>query len=149
MWVNLLLVLMLVGFAGCASTQKQAASDQLQTRYTELERQLEEKDAEIADLKDNVQNLSEEAKRKGSSTATGTSATTEENYKKDGIIRVDVSPHKVQLALQNAGYYTGPIDGKVGQQTKKAISEFQKANSLNPDGIIGRKTWETLKTHLN
>ena len=56
---------------------------------------------------------------------------------------------EIQTALQNAGYYTGAIDGKVGPKTKKAIEEFQKANGLMADGKVGRKTWALLSKHLN
>jgi len=54
----------------------------------------------------------------------------------------------IQAALKNAGYYTGAVDGKIGPMTKKAITEFQKANNLKADGKVGSKTWELLKTHL-
>ena len=140
---------MVAGLAGCASTQKLSTANQVQSRYDELTKQSDAKDKEIAELNDKIQSLTDEVNKKWSPSSANISAATDENYKKDGIIRVDVSPHKVQLALQNAGYYNGPIDGKVGAGTKKAISAFQKANSLNPDGILGRKTWDTLKTHLN
>jgi len=56
---------------------------------------------------------------------------------------------EIQTALQNAGYYTGAIDGKAGPKTKKAIEEFQKANGLVADGKVGRKTWALLSKHLN
>lgn len=56
---------------------------------------------------------------------------------------------EIQTALKNAGYYTGLIDGKVGPLTKKAIEDFQKANSLSVDGKVGPKTWALLSTHLN
>lgn len=55
---------------------------------------------------------------------------------------------EIQTALKNAGYYTGSIDGKIGPKTKKAIEEFQKANSLNADGKVGPKTWAVLSKHL-
>jgi len=54
----------------------------------------------------------------------------------------------IQTALKNAGYYTGAVDGKIGPMTKKAVSEFQKANNLKADGKVGPKTWELLKIHL-
>ncbi len=54
----------------------------------------------------------------------------------------------IQTALKNAGYYTGSVDGKVGPKTKKAIEEFQKANSLKADGKVGPKTWEALGKYL-
>jgi len=37
---------------------------------------------------------------------------------------------KVQQALKDKGVYSGPIDGKMGPQTRDAISAFQKANKL-------------------
>ena len=51
---------------------------------------------------------------------------------------------QVQSALKKAGFYKGDIDGKLGPQTKKAIKAFQKSKGLNPDGVIGVKTWEEL-----
>lgn len=36
------------------------------------------------------------------------------------------------------------IDGIFGQNTKAAVSTFQSANKLNPDGIVGPKTWKAL-----
>ncbi|MCK5581475.1 MAG: peptidoglycan-binding protein [Candidatus Omnitrophica bacterium] len=68
--------------------------------------------------------------------------------KKGDIIRVNVKIKTVQQALQNAGYYEGNIDGKIGAQTKDAIVKFQEDNGLKSDGIIGRNTWAGLKTFL-
>lgn len=56
---------------------------------------------------------------------------------------------QIQIALKNAGYYTGIIDGKKGPQTKKAIEDFQKANGLEADGKVGPKTWAVLNKYLN
>ena len=50
----------------------------------------------------------------------------------------------IQTALKNAGFYNGKIDGSKGRSTKKAIKEFQKANGLRADGVVGKKTWELL-----
>jgi len=55
---------------------------------------------------------------------------------------------EIQTALKNAGYYSGSIDGKIGNQTKKAIREFQSANGLKADGIIGPKTRDLLLKYL-
>lgn len=55
----------------------------------------------------------------------------------------------IQLALKNAGLYSGAIDGKLGPASKKAIEEFQKANGLEIDGKVGTKTWAVLGKHLN
>ncbi len=54
---------------------------------------------------------------------------------------------EIQICLQNAGFYKGNIDGIKGRNTKKAIKEFQKANGLRADGIVGRKTWEALSKY--
>ena len=59
------------------------------------------------------------------------------------------SEKSIQSALKNAGYYNGPIDGKVGRKTKDAVGEFQKANGLKADGKVGKKTWKALSVYLN
>jgi len=56
---------------------------------------------------------------------------------------------EIQVALKNAGFYNGVIDGKSGPMTKKAIEEFQKANGLKADGKVGTKTWSLLSNQLN
>ena len=53
----------------------------------------------------------------------------------------------IQLALKNAGYYKGSIDGVKGKATKKAVRDFQEDNGLTPDGIVGKKTWDLLSKH--
>lgn len=55
---------------------------------------------------------------------------------------------EIQLALKNAGYYTGAIDGKLGPKSSRAIEEFQKANGLVADGKVGPKTWAALSRYL-
>ena len=35
-------------------------------------------------------------------------------------------------------------DGIFGEGTKKAVQEFQKANGLVADGIVGPSTWDTM-----
>lgn len=54
----------------------------------------------------------------------------------------------IQLALQNAGFYKGIVDGKTGPQTKQAIKDFQLKNSLKADGKVGPTTWDKLKAYL-
>ncbi len=54
----------------------------------------------------------------------------------------------VQKALKGAGFYNGEMDGKVGPDTREAVRNFQRANGLTPDGIIGKTTWNLLKKHL-
>ena len=64
------------------------------------------------------------------------------------IIRVKASIDKVQRALEAAGVYTGPIDGKAGAGTRADIVQFKKSHGLKDDGVLGRKTWDELKVFL-
>jgi len=59
------------------------------------------------------------------------------------------SNQDIQMALKNAGFYKGAIDGKIGPASKKALTEFQQQNGLTADGKAGKKTWEKLKSYLN
>ncbi|MGC9527645.1 MAG: peptidoglycan-binding domain-containing protein [Limnospira sp.] len=51
---------------------------------------------------------------------------------------------ELQATLQLLGYYTGPIDGIYSEETAEAVSAFQEAAGLSPDGVVGRSTWERL-----
>jgi len=53
-----------------------------------------------------------------------------------------------QLALKQAGFDPGPVDGKLGTRTRSALVAFQKANGLDADGVAGVKTWEVLRDYL-
>jgi len=66
--------------------------------------------------------------------------------KKDAS-NVSLTPKQIQLALKNAGYYQGQIDGKIGPRTQDAIRRFQKANGLKADGIVGKKTLAELSRY--
>jgi len=58
------------------------------------------------------------------------------------------SAKEIQTALKNAGFYNSQVDGVLGNITKKAIEEFQKANGLTADGKVGLKTWGELSKYL-
>ena len=47
----------------------------------------------------------------------------------------------LQQRLTNLGYSTNGIDGMFGQNTKKAVMQFQAKNGLVVDGIVGKNTW--------
>lgn len=51
---------------------------------------------------------------------------------------------ELQAALQLLGYYKGEIDGVFSQNTAIAVSQFQQAAGLNPDGVVNQETWEKL-----
>lgn len=55
---------------------------------------------------------------------------------------------QVQRELKQAGFDPGPTDGLIGHRTHTALIAFQKAHGLEPDGILGVKTWEALRAYL-
>lgn len=46
----------------------------------------------------------------------------------------------VQRKLQELGYYAGTVDSAYGNQTRRAVEQFQARNGLTVDGIAGRYT---------
>ncbi len=58
------------------------------------------------------------------------------------------SAAEIQTALKNAGFYKGAIDGQIGTQTKEAVKKFQQANDINPDGVVGSRTWVLMSKYL-
>ena len=55
----------------------------------------------------------------------------------------------IQVALKNAGFYRGPVDGLLGNATRKAVKDFQKKYDVAVDGRVGPKTWELLQPFIN
>ena len=156
-----LVVLAGVMLCGCSATQDRTRLTQLQLRVGDLERQLEMREAQLKDLKYEMKDLSYEMDRlkvprvKAESSRAVLKPKRVKNSvaitstKKQGTIRVPVSVRKIQKALKGAGYYDGPVDGKIGKKTKRAISAFQKDNGLKGDGVVGRRTWAELKVYLD
>ena len=53
---------------------------------------------------------------------------------------------KIQTALALAGLLpTSEIDGVFGDKTRNAVQAFQRLHGLEPDGIVGPKTFELLQ----
>lgn len=63
---------------------------------------------------------------------------------KDGSVQTVA----VQQALINAGFKVGRADGVMGPVTKKALVDFQKANGLRGDAVIGLQTMTLLAQYL-
>lgn len=51
---------------------------------------------------------------------------------------------ELQAALKLLGYYADAVDGVYSESTAIAVSRFQQAAGLNPDGIVSPETWERL-----
>lgn len=50
----------------------------------------------------------------------------------------------LQQRLAQLGYFKETVTGYFGSVTKKAVVQFQQAEGLDPDGIVGEKTKATL-----
>jgi peptidoglycan hydrolase-like protein with peptidoglycan-binding domain len=52
----------------------------------------------------------------------------------------------IQSCLKNLGYFNGPVNGNFANLTEQAVIRFQRANRLNPDGIVGSNTQQLLQS---
>ena len=153
-WRWFLVIPFVLILAGCATSSRlqsletktaalQAKVDSLEQRQSSIESQSGESRESVGYLKGKV-----ESAPRGPSTVVVTGATGNEGYLyKTG--KASLTKKDIQLALKNAGFYNGQIDGKIGKKTKKAIREFQKANGLKADGKVGLKTKDLLSRYLS
>ena len=119
-----------------------AKVDSVEQRQSAIEGQTGESRESVGYLKGKVDGVS-----RGPSTVVVTGAQGNEGYLyKSG--KKSLTHKDIQLALKNAGFYNGTIDGKIGRNTKKAIKELQKANGLKADGKVGPKTKSLLLQYL-
>ena len=70
-------------------------------------------------------------------------------FKEKGFI-VDrkLNVRLVQTLLKTAGFDPGKIDGKIGERTRAAVLDFQKAHGLKVDGKVGYQTMGQLVQFL-
>jgi len=114
--------------SGCVTTpvvNYSGENQQLKTEVNSLETQLNQLKQENSQLRQQLQQ--------------------QVNIKKE--VRMP-NANEIQTALKKAGYYKGPVDGQIGSQTKESIKNFQAANKINPDGVVGSKTWQLLLKYL-
>ncbi|MGB6168927.1 MAG: peptidoglycan-binding protein [Geitlerinemataceae cyanobacterium] len=51
---------------------------------------------------------------------------------------------EIQGILKLLGFYRGIVNGVYDSPTSQAVSRFQQAAGVNPDGIVGMDTWNQL-----
>ncbi|GAA6614711.1 peptidoglycan-binding domain-containing protein [Scytonema sp. NUACC26] len=51
---------------------------------------------------------------------------------------------ELQAALKLLGFYTGTVDGVYNEGTAIAVSRFQEAAGLSPNGVVDTNTWQRL-----
>ena len=61
-----------------------------------------------------------------------------------------IGVRSVQYYLAVIAYFTQAVpnvavDGVFGRQTTEAVQAFQRLSGLNPDGVVGRDTWDLLE----
>ncbi len=121
-----LLGISIVLISGCAiSRQGDLQAQGLRNQVSVLEAQLQAKDDEINDLREALDKKTQE----------------ETNS--------HPSAKQIQMALRNAGFDPGSLDGRMGKKTRNAIKAFQAANNLDRDGKAGKQTWALLKGYLH
>ncbi len=134
--IFLVLVLGIAFLQGCATTSPSSSSAMvLENRVQALENRLAVVEADLNVAGTPSSAASFDAMLAGEKPAAVGSAS--------GMTNKDV-----QRALKNAGYYAGPIDGKIGPKTRAAIRELQDDMGLKVDGIAGRNTKEKLFKYL-
>ena len=142
--IFIFLSIFLILFSGCATARKQKDLEiqGLRNQISVLEAQVQSKDEEINTLRES---LAKQAQEKGA-----TEVYKKKVSKKKVIGEVKSRPNvkQIQIALKNAGYDPGAMDGSMGKQTREAIKAFQKANNLSADGKVGKRTWNLLREYL-
>ncbi|MFA6079637.1 MAG: peptidoglycan-binding domain-containing protein [Candidatus Omnitrophota bacterium] len=136
-----------VALSGCGTAQKKHQQEEItgiKTKVETLESRVEGvemKQAELDRIAAERAQMSDEYRSEGTATS---------NFEvKQRFDKSKIRVRDIQAALKNAGYYTGKVDGIKGKGTRRAIKDFQKANDLKADGIVGSKTWEVLSKYAD
>jgi peptidoglycan hydrolase-like protein with peptidoglycan-binding domain len=116
----------------------------LRNQISVLQSQAQSKDEELNVLRDQLAKSNEV-------TTTKKVALTKKSAKNKGYLskKPRTREMEVQIALRNAGFDPGIINGKISKQTILAIKDFQKVNQLKVTGAVNKRTWRYLKVYLN
>lgn len=137
----LFLLFFTVQLTGCAAGRRQndLQMQAMRNQVSVLESQLQSRDQEISNLREVL--LRAEQQQFTTADKTG-------KRKLIGEVKTRPNARQIQTALANAGFDPGGIDGKLGKQTRDAVRAFQRANDLEADGKVGKRTWALLKEYL-
>lgn len=145
------LIFFVIFSSGCATAHKgqDIQVQQFQNRINNLEAELQRKNQKLSTLEAELHRRGEEIielEEELEKTKVSTSSSTLRGQRENALPRLSV--RQIQTALKNAGFYKGPIDGKMGPRTKEALKDFQKSNGLTSDGIAGKQTCAKLTMYL-
>ncbi|MCU0665774.1 MAG: peptidoglycan-binding protein [Candidatus Omnitrophica bacterium] len=128
-----------LALSGCSTVCRKQVNqiNELKSQVSSLKSEIQYKDDQITQLRYSVSQAPSE-KFVASQAAVSMGAAIPE-------VKSRPKAKQIQAALKNAGYYNGPVDGKIGKRTRKAIRNFQKDNGLQVDGKVGKDTWAKLK----
>ena len=167
---TMLLIQAVLLLAGCATVSRRELDEEIQDlrrQMSSLSTQAKQKDEQIASLERSLndksvdEKIQAELKEKERLVSSLQEALDKEAKERAKLAeRLDVltgkykptpnsSIKQIQIALQNAGYDSGAIDGLMGSRSRKAIRDFQKDNGLEITGKIDKATWEKLRIYLH
>jgi len=131
---------LVLSLTSCTTVRKKNLEQQgLKNQIQALEAQLQERDQQVANLKDSLAKEMQEKEDLSKKTS---------QAKFIGEVKSRPNARQIQVALKNAGYDPGKIDGKMGKKTREAIKAFQKAKGLKADAKVGKLTWQLLRDYL-
>lgn len=132
-----------VALAGCATVMRtsQQEQEELRAQVGTLQSQVAALSSQVEELRSRQQSVEDRAWDQGRPVAVQQGSAPRR-------IQTVLTAKEIQLALSRAGYYQGPIDGKIGPKTRVAIKAFQSANNLVTDGVAGGKTMAALQAYL-
>ncbi len=139
-----------VGTTGCARQKKVSKINALESQIGVITEELARLDQSIQEIR----GTAAQAQTGGQQESTGASSPAASSAGAGSPVYrtpsgFELPSANIQAALKNAGYYHGNVDGKIGHQTKEAVRAFQRDHDLEGDGVVGRRTWDKLKTYLS
>jgi murein L,D-transpeptidase YcbB/YkuD len=147
--ISLVAAFAAVSVSGCGTVPKKTRQEisDIKSRVETLETKVESVEARQAELTKAVSGPAAPASVGEAAEEAVPQAGTNISIKPRTTAKCKARTKEIQICLKNAGFYAGKIDGVKGRQTRRAIREFQAANGLAADGIVGGKTWAALSRY--